>query len=271
MGVYTGGPTLELAFSPYHTPDVLPTGQRLSFYNPFMGERVGADRAPEVEAAPRDLKHGEIYGRLYGYRGSVEWALYGYSGYFPTPLGAKTVDSVPVLYAPQLASGGASLRGPLGGYLLNAEGAYYHSAEDPDGTDPMLPNSSLRFITGIEKSLGGELMASAQWFGEWMLQYDEYRKPFDAMGESPQFDELRNTVTLRLTKFYRNQTVKVSFFGYWGINDRDYYVRPYADYSFSDAVKITLGLNWVGGDYPYTTFGQFKDNSNVYGRVRYSF
>ena len=48
-------------------------------------------------------------------------------------------------------------------------------------------------------------------------------------------------------------------------------MRPSADYDFSDALKLTLGVNWLDGEAPYTMFGQFRDNSNVYGRVRYSF
>lgn len=157
------------------------------------------------------------------------------------------------------------------GYLVNVEGAYYYSEEDKDGTDPQLPNSAIKLLAGVEKSLGNELTASAQWFGDWMMDYDSYARYFTSQGEEPMSDELRHTVTLRITKFLRYQTVKLSFFGYWGISDEDVYLRPSVDYDFTDAVKITVGANWLDGNHPYTMFGQFRDNSNVYGRVRYSF
>jgi hypothetical protein len=111
----------------------------------------------------------------------------------------------------------------------------------------------------------------AQWFGDWLLDYDAYAQPFASMDVAPPADELRHTVTLRLTKFLRYQTVKLSFFGYWGISDEDVYLRPSAEYDFSDALQLTFGVNWLDGEAPNTMFGQFRQNSNVYGRIRYSY
>jgi len=271
LGIYTGGPTLELALSPYYTMDNLPSGQRLSVFNPITKQTVAADSAVPVQNRPRDLKNAEVFARLSGYMGSKEWSLYGYRGFFPQPLGVTMVSGTPELFAPRMSSGGASLRGSMMGYLVNVEGAYYYSEEDKDGTDPQLPNSAIKLLAGVEKSLGNELTASAQWFGDWMMDYDSYARYFTSQGEEPMSDELRHTVTLRITKFLRYQTVKLSFFGYWGISDEDVYLRPSVDYDFTDAVKITVGANWLDGNHPYTMFGQFRDNSNVYGRVRYSF
>jgi hypothetical protein len=175
-----------------------------------------------------------------------------------------------VLFAPRLASGGASLRGSLAGYLVNVEAAYYYSEQDKDGTDPLLPNSAVKILAGAEKSLGNELTGSVQWFGDLTQDYDTYATQVAGSGMIPA-DELRHTATLRLTKFLRYQTVKLSFFGYWGISDEDVYLRPDVEYSFSDALKIAVGANWLDGNRPYTMFGQFRSNSNVYSRVRYSF
>jgi hypothetical protein len=270
LGIYTGGPTIEWAASPYYTMDNLPAGERLSIYNPFMQSAVGADLAPAIQTRPKTLANAEWFLRISGLWGNSEWALYGYRGYFPQPLGVTMEGGNPVLYAPRLASGGASLRGSLAGYLVNVEAAYYYSEQDKDGTDPLLPNSAVKILAGAEKSLGNELTGSVQWFGDWMQDYDTYATQVEGTGMIPS-DELRHTVTLRLTKFLRYQTVKLSFFGYWGISDEDVYLRPDMEYSFSDALKITVGANWLDGNRPYTMFGQFRDNSNVYSRVRYSF
>jgi hypothetical protein len=270
VGIYTGGPTIEWAASPYYTMDNLPSGERLSIYNPFMRATVGALDAPAIQSRPKTLANAEWFLRVSGLRGNSEWALYGYRGYFPQPLGVTSDGTGPVLFAPRLASGGASLRGSLAGYLVNVEAAYYYSEDDKDGDDPFLPNSAVKLLAGAEKSLGNELSASVQWFGDFTQDYDTYAAQMTASGMEPA-DKLRHTATLRLTKFLRYQSVKLSFFGYWGISDEDVHLRPDVEYSFSDALKITMGANWLDGNRPYTMFGQFQNNSNLYSRVRYSF
>lgn len=270
VSIYTGGPTIEWAASPYYTMDNLPTGERLSVYNPFLRATVGAAEAPRVDTPAKTLGNAEWFLRLSGFSGGYEWSLYGYRGFFPQPLGVTTDGVEPVLYAPRLASGGASLRGSLAGYLVNVEGAYYYSEDDPDGDDATRPNSAVKLLAGAEKSLGNELTASVQWFGDLTQDYDTYAAQLNARGIEPP-DELRHTLTLRLTKFLRYQTVRLSFFGYWGVSDADVYLRPSVEYDFSDAVQITVGANWLDGERPDTMFGQFRNNSNMYGRVRYSF
>jgi hypothetical protein len=271
MAFYLGKPTLEIAVSPYYTMDNVPAGKRLSVYNPATGELVNSEGTLPTETQPTDLGHGEIFARLYGMSGNVEWAFYGYRGFYPQPVGLKIVDSMPVLFPPRLSSGGASLRGPLAGFLVHAEGALYYSEEDSDGTDPMLPNSTIRAIAGAERSLGNELTASAQWFGEYMLGFDDYRTHFDTTMLTPLQRALEQSVTVRLTKFYKNQTLKFTLFSFWGITAEDVYVRAIADYNITDPVNLTFGINWLDGNHPYTLFGQLQNNSNVYGRIRYSF
>jgi len=264
--VYIGRVTAELAVSPHYTPDNLPDGTRLSIYNPFMGRAVGADLAPMIDRPAKTLRNGELFGRIFGYRGSTEWALYGYKGFWPTPQGASELG---YLYYPRMWSAGASLRRPVGSFLMHAEGALYVSQDDEDGVFPMIANSQFRGFVGAEKSLGNEWTVSAQYYGELMLDYDNYQK--NLMTGMPEFDELRSTITARVNKFMLNQNVQLSAFGYLGISDKDWHVRPAVSYKLSDAVKWTVGGSLIGGDELYTMFGQFRDNSNIFTRVRYSF
>ncbi|HSG99517.1 MAG TPA: hypothetical protein VLB27_05680, partial [candidate division Zixibacteria bacterium] len=248
--------------------------ERLSIYNPFLQMTVNQDNAPIVAGRAKRLDNGELFARISGYFGATEWALYGYNGFFPQPLGVRMAGGpagAPVLFAPQLSAVGASARGQLSSLLVNAEGAVYLSEDDSDGADPSLPNSALKALVGVERSLGGETTVSGQWFGDLTLDYDAYAEPFISAGGTAPVAELRHTVTLRVTKLMLYQTVKLSFFGYWGISDEDYYLRPSIEYDYTDNLQITLGANWLGGDHPYTMFGQFRDNSNLYLRLRRSF
>lgn len=275
LSVYSGGTTIELAVSPYFTMDNLPTGERLSVFNPFLGYAVNASAAAPVSDHERTVNNAEYFLRLSGYFGSTEWALYGYHGFFPQPLGVRQPTALslgqPVLFSPRLSSAGASLRGTVSSLLVSAEGALYFSEDDRDGDDPLLPNSAIKTMLGAEKNLGSEVTVSAQWFADLTLDYDKYIQPFVSSGAPIPAEELRNTLTLRLMKFLRNQTVKLSFFGYWGVSDEDYYLRPLIEYDYSDNTKITIGANILDGNQPNTMFGQFRRNSNVYLRLRRSF
>lgn len=262
------GVMAEVALSPYFTPDNLPDGRRLSVYNPFppYAGPVGYENSPEIQRPAKTLRNGEVFARVTGSAGSGEWALYAYKGFWPTPQGA-TMDAV--LFYPRLWSAGASGRAPLGSFLVNAEIAAYVSQEDSQGDNPGIANSQWRGLAGIEKSLGREWTAGLQYYGEWMLDYDLYTQGLPP--GAPAFDELRSTLTARINKFARNQTIQMVIFGYWGVSDQDWHLRPAVTYKLSDPIGWTVGGSFVGGDAPYTMFGQFRDNSNIFTRVRYSF
>ncbi len=267
LSFYRGGTTFEFLVSPNYTMDNLPSGERFSMFNPFLNRTVGSADAPSIIEPKRTLGNAELFARVSGYLGSAEWALYGYRGFYRQPLGA-TADSS--LFAPRMSSVGASLRSSVRGVLLNAEGALYNSEDDSRGTNPALPNTTIRGLIGAEKSLGSDLSVSAQWIGDLITDYTSFAAPFIANGvEAP--NELSHTVTLRLSKLLWYQTLRLSLFGFWGISDEDYYLRPSMEYTFSDNVKIVVGANWLGGDSPNTLFGQFRDNSNLYVRLRRSF
>jgi len=273
LSFYFGGTTAELAASPYYTPDHLPDGTRVSIYNPFLQQAVGASQAPTIISPPRNLTNGELFARVFRYAGDFEWALYGYKGFWPTPQGMQMTQQGAYLFYPEMWSAGASLRGPVGSFLFHVEGAAYISPDDEEGDNPLIANSQIRGFVGAEKSLGNDWTVGAQYYAEQMLDYakyeDAHRQAFG--GADPPFEELRSTVTGRITKFMMNQTLHISIFGYLGITDEDWHIRPSASYKVTDAVTWTVGANLIDGDQPYTMFGQFRDNSNVYMRLRYSF
>ncbi len=266
VSAYAGGTIVELAAAPRFTPDNLPDGRRLSVYNPFVQSTVGAGGAPIIEERSRTLHHGELYGRVKGQARSAEWALYGYKGFWPTPQG---VTSAGTLFYPQLAAFGGSVRTPVRATLVHAELAYYLSQDDVDGDDPRVANSELRALAGIERSLGTDFTAGIQYLVEWMQDHEAYR--IGLPPGAPAFDEMRSTVTVRLSKLALQQNLSLGLFGYWGVSDRDLHLRPAVSYKQGDAILWTLGASVIGGDEPFTRFGSFRNNSNLFGRLRYSF
>ena len=79
-------------------------------------------------------------------------------------------------YYPKLSAYGASLRGQLAGGIGWVEGGYYDSREDRDGTNPMIPNSSILGLAGFERQVATDLTANLQYQAEYMEHYSDYEK-----------------------------------------------------------------------------------------------
>jgi len=252
---------VDAVITPEFTPDRLP--------RPGVRFSIPVSNEFQLKGRPTVVENAETALRLSRYVGSFDVALYGYRGFFKTPVGFTTDPAAPAqtfLYYPELAVYGASARGSLLGSVAWVEGGYYDSREDRDGTSPVVPNSSARGLVGMERQLAEDFNATIQWYGEWMMHHSE------AVDADPvnTGDEWRHLLTLRLEKWLRYQTIRLSFFGFWSPTDEDAHLRPMVGYKVSDEVEVTLGANLFEGKNP-TTFGMFDNDDNIYARLRYGF
>ncbi len=260
---------IDLVWTPVFTADETITGERLSFFDPRTGQIESAETlggALDPVLPPKEIGNGEFAGRLYGTVSGYELAAYGYLGFSKQPAAFDTAVNQPT-YS-RLDAFGASVRGNLAGGVANLEGAYYYSVDDKDGDDPTVPNSDIRGLAGYEREIARNFTLGLQYWLVWTRDYDEL---IDNSPE-PEFEppEAKHTFTARLSWLLRQQTLLVSLFTFYSPSEDDAYLRPAIEYDWSDAVKLTLGGNVLLG--PDTSFfGQLKNNSNVYMRVRYSF
>ncbi|MFZ1866238.1 MAG: hypothetical protein WAU39_18600, partial [Polyangiales bacterium] len=221
----------------------------------------------------QQLKNGTGHGRLYGTVGAYELAAYGYVGFWRQPnaltfLVPGDPTSIRLTYA-RLAVYGASVRGPLGGGLFNAEVAYYDSFTDREGTDPTIPNSQFRGLVGYERELLPKFQMGLQYYLEYMFHHDELiQSSFFAPYEAPEF---RHLLTLRLTQLLVLDRLELSLFVFFSPNELDTYIRPRITYKIIDPLAFVVGANLMFGRDDYTFFGQLEQNTNVYVRLRYSF
>lgn len=157
---------------------------------------------------------------------------------------------------------GTSLRGPLGKGIFSIEMGYYNSKEDRDGSSPFTNNSEFRFLIGYEQELAKDFTGAFQIYLEHMLDYDNYKEnqPFWVHNK----DENRLLTTLRLTRQLMNQNLILSWFMYYSPTDQDFYIRPNVRYKINDKWWVEGGANVFIGNEPYTFFGQFMENSNIY-------
>ena len=82
-------------------------------------------------------------------------------------------------------------------------------------------------------------------------------------------NEFSNTATFLASKTFINETLELSLFSYFSIDDGDALIRPKLSYDISDGFNILFGTNIFIGD--EGNFGQYDDNDMVYVKIKYNF
>lgn len=267
IALYSDIVNVDLVYTPRFDSDRYIDGRRISYFNNSLDRLAGDNNPLPVETKSEWFSDDEIALRLHRLIQSYEVALYFYSGYWKSPGGQNS--STNQYTFPRLSVGGASARGPLGKGIANIEGAYYYSADDAAGDNPLINNSEYRLLLGYEQEIFPEFTVALQYYIEILTNYGAYLGNLPSGAHAR--DEFRQVFTLRLTKLALNQNLTLSFFGFFGINDSDFYLRPIVSYKATDNWTVSAGANVFYGKEQYTFFGQFENNSNVYCSVRYGF
>ncbi|MFP4053748.1 MAG: hypothetical protein ACLFV7_07790 [Phycisphaerae bacterium] len=269
FSIFTDVVNVDFVYTPQFDADRSVTGQRLSYWNSLLLRRAGEDAVIDADRPNRWFRDDEFALRVHKTIEGIELAGYGYWGYWKRPLGVRLSNMRP--YFPNLNVYGVSVRGSLYGGVANFEGAYYDSPEDRGGEDPFVPNSEIRLLAGYTRDLP-ELMqdfsVGVQYYVEWMMNHDEYRRTLPP--NTPAADRVRHLLTFRLTKLLMNQNLELSLFAYFSPSDQDAYLRPYVSYKIDDHWTVDFGGNVMFGKYDHTFFGQLERNSNVYFGIRYA-
>ena len=262
---YLGNTSIDFVYAPQFTPDDYIRGERFSFYSPVEMTNIapGQFAVATTDNAQTALRLATTYK-------GVEYALYGYKGFWSQPLGVQAEGAdAGKSYFPRLNSYGASIRTPLAGGLFNAELAVYNSTQDSKGDKPLIANGQIRLLLGYEQELARELTAGVQF-------YLEHTNHHDALAKNTPYpdslvDENRQVFTLRLTKRLLRQQLTASLFAFYSPTDQDAYLKPSLAYRYDDHWQISSGANLFTGKNKHTFFGQHKDNSNLWLRIRYNY
>ena len=264
---------MDVVVIPSFTPDVsiAGSGDRLSFYDNFLGRIVGKDSSQTFIEPGFQPKNTEIATRLYRNFGEYETAMYAFKGFYNEPVGIKNEAAKEVFY-PKLAVFGASIRGPapssIGG-IASGEVGYFDSLQDRNGENRLIENSSMKYLLGYERDFPKDFRLGFQYYVEQMLNFDEF-KANSQPGDTPR-DEFRQLLTFRITKLFWLQTLEASLFTFYSPTDSDAYIRPRLAWQANDRWKLTMGANVFFGKHDWAEFGQLEGNDNFYIRLRYSF
>jgi hypothetical protein len=255
----------DVVYTPQFDPDRYVTGEYVSYWNEALGRPAGGDAMVSADKPDRWWRDDEIAVRIYKNIDNYEYALYGYWGFWKTPAGQAASGAATF---PALNVYGASARGQVGPGIGNIELAYYQSTDDESGRDPAVRNSEMRYLLGYAQEIGRDFSASLQYYVEQILDYSRYK---ESLISSHAKDRCRHVITLQLTKLLMSQNLELSLSAYLSPTDKDAYLRPLVDYKYTDHLALIAGSNIFIGDCRRTFFAQFKNNSNIYLAVRYSF
>jgi len=251
---------LNIVYTPQFDSDIFPTGERLEFFDPFVQDFRYNENTLGVLERNRWFRDDELSWRLRFNIASVDIAFYGYYGYWKSPMGLD-ISSFQYTF-PSLTSHGASVEANILGGVFAAEMGWYRSNDDLDGDDFTVENSSLRFLMGQRFDLPKSWTLAFQYYAEHMLQYDAFVSslPPDAIV----FKSVRNMLTARLEKKFLKDKLAIQLFNYYGIAERDNYLRYQASYTVNDHWKIDIGGNIFSGNTPYGFWSRFDNSSNIY-------
>lgn len=257
---------IDFVYTPRFDHDRHIDGTRLSYWNSNLGRLAGNDAIIHTDKPNQWFRDSEFAARIYKNINNYEFALYGYRGYWKSPAGQNAAMSQAIF--PDLNVYGASVRGAFGKGIGNLEIGYYESADDKSGKNPLVDNSQMRYLVGYTREIGRDFTAGLQYYIEQMLDFSRYKR---TLTSGPASDRDRHMVTLRLTKLLMNQNLRCSLFTYYSPSDKDVHMRPNINYKLNDNMSMEIGGNIFFGDYTNTFFGQLRNNTNIYGGVRYSF
>ncbi len=267
VGIFSGPVNINLIYIPLVTHSRYIDGSRLSYWNGPQGKISGREAFFPDRERNRIFRDSEYALRLSSNLDGIEYALYGYYGFWSTPEGLNPA-AMELVY-PKLAVYGGSVRGAMAGGISHLELGYYDARENRDGENPNLRGSEIRLLLGHERELARDLTAGVQYYLERKQNYRAYLAALPP--GSPAADENRHLLTLRLTKLLLLQNLRLSLFVYWSPSDRDVHLRPKLHYKISDRWAVETGANIFLGRHDHTFWGQFQDNSNAYLGLRRTF
>ncbi|MCB2212255.1 hypothetical protein KQI52_09110 [bacterium] len=272
LDYYTGNNTFELVWLPVFTPTIAP--EEGSLWRPAFELSVAMptrfDRSEEEVGA--SLDNSELFARWSMISSAYDFELIAGWMWEDEPILQTAIKPSSLPGAPdslvvlpehhRLLTVGGSASTTVGPWVFTGEAAFVKGAwfETKTKTIPVgaIENDYIHWMGGLSRDIAGTTISS-QFIQTAVLDHQD----------AVLADEFDNMMTLSLRDTFMRETLGLELFSYIGFNESDALVRPSVDYSFADAVNLTLGANlFFGGR---GTFGQYSDNDMVYLKVRFDF
>lgn len=266
---YLGNNTFEIIWIPNFTPTKIPTvGSIWYIQTEFL-------LAPTFDWSKSEiipsLKNSEIFFKYSALTSKVDIEIMGGYTFDDKPSMHKnllldTLGNPSLLIKPEyhrLFVSGGSFSSEIKGIVLRGEAAFYNGkyfqTEDPFAIDALVQKDYLHYLIGLDFIIGN-VNFSTQFIQETILNYDNNMFK----------EKTENTATFLARYNMFRETLHFELFTYIGLTNEDALIRPKITYDFDDSFSILFGSNIFIGD-KKGRFGQYKDNSMAYIKLKYSF
>jgi len=251
----------EAIFVPVPEYFVMPTGED----NPWSSELPARTRVDFENTPEKRLKNSEFGGCFRFFLENFDFSLTALHTYNKAPvtqtLYNPATDSILVqgLYKPMDVVGG-DVSIPIGEFVLRGEVAEYFGEilSMADGFSNKKRNT-FNALAGLDWYAGNNWTLMVQYMHKYIA---DYRKDLD-------FEKNSSTVTARISKELLNNTLKLSLFGYLGVDNLGFYTRALADYLLNDQITLSLGADRFGGK--RGIFKTYEKNTQVFAKAKYFF
>ncbi|WP_290939528.1 DUF1302 family protein [Fibrobacter sp.] len=251
----------ELVFVPVPEYFVMPSGEDNPWSMP-VPEGVSMDLSGTPE---KHIKNSEVGTRLRFFLENLDFSLTALRTFNKSPVTIADYDpetkSVVIqgIYKPMYVLGG-DFSIPVSEFVVRGEMAGYFG-------EPIALNDSRRYRLRktFNALFGLDWYAGDNW--TFMVQYMhkiimDYRKELG-------MDQNTSMVTARISKEVLNNTLKLSVYGMYDIDNVSFYIRPAADYLLNDQITLSLGADILGGR--RGTFKTYEDNTQIWVKGKYFF
>lgn len=158
---------------------------------------------------------------------------------------------------------GGDISKPLGQFVLRCEAAFNidkHFSYKPEaGTMPQKGFNTINYLVGMDWYAPYEWTVMAQFSSESILCYD-------SQIEQPRHQSL---LTLNVSKKLLDNTLQLSNFTYFDLNNKGWFSRFTSSYALNDYIQLLIGYDWFGGN--DGKFGIYRNNSEIWAKAKYSF
>ncbi|MCK5846024.1 MAG: hypothetical protein KAG84_01180 [Bacteroidales bacterium] len=277
LDYYIGSGTIEAIYIPQFTPTIRPSSNSIWYIQPDFPVAPtfnwsNSEITPSLENSEFFLKYSQMTSKIdFEIMGGYTWDD-SPTMHVQKVFGKDTSTMPPKPYLKdliitpehhRLTVAGGSFSSEIKGVILRGEAAYYNGkyfqTEDMNAEDAVIQKDYLNYVVGLDFNIGS-VKLSAQFIQKYIIDYD------DLMMD----DEINNMATGLIHYDMLRETLHLELFSYIGLTNGDALIRPKISYDFDDSFNILFGANIFVGD-EEGQFGQYKDNSMIYTKIKYNF
>ncbi|OWV19356.1 hypothetical protein B7991_08565 [Fibrobacter sp. UWB3] len=251
----------ELVFVPVPEYFVMPSGEDNPWTMPLP-----ANTSMDLSGTPeKRLKNSEVGGRLRFFLENLDFSLTALRTFNKSPVTIASFDPetksavIKGIYEPMNVVGG-DVSIPVGEIVIRGEVAAYFG-------EPIALKNSRDYW--LRKTFNGLL--GVDWYAgdNWTFMFQYMHKIIMDYQSVLGMEQNTSMLTARISKEVLNNTLKLSVYGMFDVDNVGFYVRPAADYLLNDQITISLGGDWLGGR--RGTFKTYKKNTQIWVKGKYFF